>query len=128
MASGKVFGVPERDALPYAVATELFHSATIVLDDLPSMDDSDLRRGKESCHNKFGVATAELCSHYLYQRGRLLMEELDLDDRRKSRISSATSRTALRLIRGQEKDLYELERDVSLLDLFAFYKFLRVWV
>ena len=45
-----------------ACAVELFHTATLILDDLPSMDNSDYRRGKPSCHKVFGESTAILAS------------------------------------------------------------------
>ena len=49
-----------EDYLPTACAIELIHAYSLVHDDLPSMDDSDLRRGQPSCHKKFGEAQAIL--------------------------------------------------------------------
>jgi len=46
--------------LPTACAIELIHAYSLVHDDLPSMDDSDMRRGRPSCHKKFGEAQAIL--------------------------------------------------------------------
>ena len=43
-----------------AAALEMVHTASLIHDDLPSVDNSDERRGKESCHVKFGSATAIL--------------------------------------------------------------------
>ena len=51
--------VPE-DYLPTTCAIELIHAYSLVHDDLPSMDDSDMRRGQPSCHIKFGEAQAIL--------------------------------------------------------------------
>lgn len=48
------------DYLPTACAIELIHAYSLVHDDLPSMDDSDMRRGRPSCHKKFGEAQAIL--------------------------------------------------------------------
>lgn len=59
-----VCGEPER-ALPAACATELIHCFSLVHDDLPCMDDDDLRRGKPACHVKFGEATALLAGDAL---------------------------------------------------------------
>ncbi|MGB1272025.1 MAG: polyprenyl synthetase family protein, partial [Endozoicomonas sp.] len=52
-------GAPEQ-AMPAACAVELIHAYSLVHDDLPAMDDDDLRRGKPSCHKAFDEATAIL--------------------------------------------------------------------
>ncbi|HEX9781064.1 MAG TPA: polyprenyl synthetase family protein [bacterium] len=49
-----------REALPGACAVELVHAYSLVHDDLPSMDDADERRGRASCHRKYGEAVAVL--------------------------------------------------------------------
>ena len=54
-----------KKVLPAACAVELIHSYSLIQDDLPSMDNDDYRRGKLSCHKKFGEATAILCSDAL---------------------------------------------------------------
>jgi len=51
-----------------ACAIELFHTATLILDDLPSMDNSDYRRGRLSCHKVFGESTTILASIGLASR------------------------------------------------------------
>ncbi len=48
------------DALRFAVAIECIHTYSLIHDDLPCMDDDDLRRGRSTCHKKFGEATALL--------------------------------------------------------------------
>ena len=47
-------------ALPFAVALEMIHTYSLIHDDLPAMDDDDLRRGKPTCHKVFGEAMAIL--------------------------------------------------------------------
>ena len=64
MATSELFG-NTIDALPAAVAVECLHSYTLIHDDLPCMDDSDLRRGKPSCHKQFDEATAVLAGDAL---------------------------------------------------------------
>lgn len=56
----RMFGGSEEAALPYACALECIHAYSLIHDDLPCMDDDDLRRGKPSCHKKFGEAEALL--------------------------------------------------------------------
>jgi len=49
-----------EEALPFACALEMVHAYSLIHDDLPCMDDDDLRRGKPSCHKAYGEATALL--------------------------------------------------------------------
>lgn len=51
---------PQVDPLPAAVAVEALHTYSLIHDDLPCMDDSDLRRGRTTCHKQFDEATALL--------------------------------------------------------------------
>lgn len=60
MTSAHLFGVGRRSALQVAAAIELVHAYSLVHDDLPAMDDSDLRRGRPTCHKAFDEATAIL--------------------------------------------------------------------
>ncbi|WP_269523212.1 polyprenyl synthetase family protein [Coraliomargarita parva] len=53
------------DPLPAAVAIECLHTYTLIHDDLPSIDDSDLRRGRPACHTQFDEATAVLAGDAL---------------------------------------------------------------
>src|SRR6516225_3797469 len=53
------------DAMPAACAVEMVHAYSLVHDDLPSMDDDDLRRGQPTCHKKFGEALAILAGDAL---------------------------------------------------------------
>ena len=59
-ASADLFGVERSSALRAAAAVEMVHCYSLVHDDLPAMDDDDLRRGKKACHIKFDEATAIL--------------------------------------------------------------------
>jgi farnesyl diphosphate synthase len=60
LASANLFGVAQRCALQVAAAVEMVHAYSMVHDDLPAMDDSDLRRGRATCHKQFDEATAVL--------------------------------------------------------------------
>jgi farnesyl diphosphate synthase len=60
LASAQLFGVARRCALQVAVAGEMVHAYSLVHDDLPAMDNSDLRRGRPTCHKEFDEATAVL--------------------------------------------------------------------
>jgi geranylgeranyl diphosphate synthase type II len=58
-------GCEYRAALPAACAVEMIHTYSLIHDDLPAMDDDDLRRGRPSCHAAFGEATAILAGDAL---------------------------------------------------------------
>ncbi len=65
LAACEAVGGATASALPPACALELLHAYTLVHDDLPAMDDDDLRRGKPSCHKAFGEAEAILAGDAL---------------------------------------------------------------
>jgi farnesyl diphosphate synthase len=60
LASAQLFSVARRSALQAACAIEMVHAYSLVHDDLPAMDNSDLRRGRPTCHKAFDDATAVL--------------------------------------------------------------------
>lgn len=64
-ASGEALGTDERTLDIPACAVELIHAFSLIHDDLPAMDDDDLRRGKPSCHRAFSEATAILAGDAL---------------------------------------------------------------
>lgn len=61
----RMFGGTEKDAADYACAMEMVHGYSLVHDDLPCMDNDDMRRGKPSCHKKFGETVALLAGDAL---------------------------------------------------------------
>jgi len=60
LASARLFGVARHSALQVAAAIEMVHAYSLIHDDLPAMDNSDLRRGRPTCHKAFDEATAVL--------------------------------------------------------------------
>lgn len=61
----RAFGRDPMEALDFAAALEMIQSYSLIHDDLPCMDDDDMRRGKPSCHKAFGEATALLAGDAL---------------------------------------------------------------
>ncbi|MBQ3531789.1 MAG: polyprenyl synthetase family protein [Oscillospiraceae bacterium] len=61
----KMFGCDFDETMPYAVAVECIQAYSLIHDDLPCMDDDDIRRGKPSCHIAFGEANALLAGDAL---------------------------------------------------------------
>ncbi len=65
VASARLFDVPDPAALRCGAAVEMVHTYSLVHDDLPAMDDDDVRRGQPTCHVKFDDATAILAGDAL---------------------------------------------------------------
>ena len=64
-ATGCALGLPEDNLDPIAAAIEIIHAYSLIHDDLPAMDDDDLRRGRPTCHRAFDEATAILAGDAL---------------------------------------------------------------
>ncbi len=65
LAGGRLFGAPDGRSRRVGAAVEMIHSYSLIHDDLPAMDDDDLRRGRPSCHVAFDDATAILAGDAL---------------------------------------------------------------
>ena len=65
LMAAEACGCHRGAAMPAACAVEMIHTYSLIHDDLPAMDDDDMRRGRPSCHAKFGEATAILAGDAL---------------------------------------------------------------
>ena len=72
----KSFGISPDKVMPVACAIEFIHSYSLIHDDLPPIDNDDMRRGKPSCHIKFGEDIAILAGDALYSEGFNLVLKL----------------------------------------------------
>jgi geranylgeranyl diphosphate synthase type II len=66
LATAKAIGRDPHTVMPFAAAVELIHTYSLIHDDLPAMDDDDLRRGRPTCHVRFGEDVAILAGDGLY--------------------------------------------------------------
>jgi geranylgeranyl diphosphate synthase type II len=66
LATARAVGLEPAEVLPLAAALELIHTYSLIHDDLPAMDDDDLRRGRPTCHRAFGENVAILAGDGLY--------------------------------------------------------------
>jgi geranylgeranyl diphosphate synthase, type II len=66
LATARAIGLEQREVLPLAGAIELIHTYSLIHDDLPAMDDDELRRGQPTCHVMFGEDVAILAGDGLY--------------------------------------------------------------
>ncbi len=82
LATAEAIGRPPESVLPLAAAIELIHTYSLIHDDLPAMDDDDLRRGQPTCHKAFGEDVAILAGDGLYAEAfRLLLSEQEGEPR-----------------------------------------------
>ncbi len=100
-----------EQAVPAAMAIEVFHSASLVADDLPCMDNDDYRREKPSVHKKFGETTALLVSYALISAGYELIAKSsrNLNDAERGllAVQTASRNTGLRgAAGGQYLDIH----------------------
>ncbi len=76
LATARAVGREPESVMPLAAALELIHTYSLIHDDLPAMDDDDLRRGRPTCHRKFGEDVAILAGDGLYAEAfRLVLHE-----------------------------------------------------
>jgi geranylgeranyl diphosphate synthase type II len=68
-------GGTDDEVLPVACALEMLHTYSLIHDDLPAIDDDDLRRGKPTCHRKFDEATAILAGDALQTQAFMVLAE-----------------------------------------------------
>ncbi len=121
MRSAATFGAQPDTVIPAACAFEMLHAATLIHDDLPCIDDSDLRRGRSSCHVAFDEHTALLAGDALiiaaFEALASLREELSSDRVLQVIEEFAKFTGAAGLIGGEQADITGEERapDVDLL-------------
>lgn len=97
-------GQPE-DALPFAGAVELIHTYSLVHDDLPAMDDDDLRRGRPTSHKVFGEAMAILAGDALLTLAFEWMADSPLPGARRALAEIARRAGPAGMIAGQVGDM-----------------------
>ena len=73
LATASAIGREPESVLPLAAAIELIHTYSLIHDDLPAMDDDDLRRGRPTCHRAFGEDVAILAGDGLYAEAFVLL-------------------------------------------------------
>jgi geranylgeranyl diphosphate synthase type II len=113
-----LFRIEARLVLPAACAVEMAHTASLILDDLPSMDDAQLRRGRETCHRVHGEANAVLAAFALLNRAFELLAEgwaggPDPALRAALARELAGAVGTEGMIAGQARDLSATDRDVD---------------
>ncbi|MGD6827155.1 polyprenyl synthetase family protein [Bacillus pumilus] len=116
------YGKNEEDGIPVGCAVEMIHTYSLIHDDLPCMDDDDLRRGKPTNHKVYGEATAVLAGDALLTESfRLITSQLSssISADQKIRIVDelVKSAGALGMVGGQFDDMEAEQKQVSLAEL-----------
>ena len=114
---GKIFSVPYYHLVRVGAAVECIHAYSLIHDDLPCMDNDDLRRGKLSTHKKFGEATAVLAGNSLLTLAFEILSEksFKISENKKSKLINLLSNTSghLGIAGGQYLDLNFEKKRVS---------------
>ena len=108
LESGRLLRGDERMLLRLGSALELIHTYSLIHDDLPALDNDDLRRGQPTSHRAFGESTAILAGDALLTIAFQVLAQLPISDDRKTRLIaelSTASGTVGGMIGGQVADL-----------------------
>jgi geranylgeranyl pyrophosphate synthase len=120
-AAGEAVNAPLDRLDPVAVALECMHSYSLIHDDLPVMDDDDLRRGQPSNHVQYDQATAILAGDALQTLAFEVLSSPDsaLSDQQNRLISHKLARSSgqVGMVGGQILDLLATDKDLKLADL-----------
>ncbi len=125
IAAAEACGGNETSDLKAACAVELMHTYSLVHDDLPCMDDDDLRRGRPTCHKVYGEGMAVLCGDALLTESFALLAKSEPSERYTvgemiSELASAGG--SRKLIGGQVLDLEGEGRQLSKEQLLAIHE------
>lgn len=117
LATGRALGARDAQLLDTACALEMIHTYSLIHDDLPAMDDDDLRRGRPTCHVRFGEATAILAGDVLQTLAfQSIAEDENLTLEVRVHVISELARAAGTpggMIAGQAYDLAAESREVT---------------
>ena len=107
--TASLFGVDYNTALPVAISLEMLHTYSLIHDDLPAMDNDDMRRGKPTCHKAYDEATAILAGDGLLTYAFEFLNTANVPDSKKVELTLLLARSAGAfngMITGQVLDLY----------------------
>jgi geranylgeranyl diphosphate synthase, type II len=117
LAAGQTFSAQTDQLIRTACAIEMIHTYSLIHDDLPSMDDDDLRRGRATCHVKFGEGTAILAGDVLQTLAfQTIAEEERLSSELRVQLIAELARAAGTpegMVAGQALDLDAESREVT---------------
>ncbi len=118
----RVCGGSIEDAVPAALAIEMIHTFSLIHDDLPCMDDDDMRRGKPSCHKAYGEATALLAGDALTIKAFEVLASSQLEPAKVKDMVKILSECSYKMTGGQVVDISGDIEDTDLLLKMYSYK------
>lgn len=115
----RVCGGEVEKALPFALGAEMIHTYSLIHDDLPCMDDDDIRRGKPSNHKVYGYANALLAGDGLLTLAfeTVLSADIEADKKAKAGLVLAKAAGCSGMIAGQVMDLANEKRNAPIEDV-----------
>lgn len=123
MAVGRTFDAPNKNLLRSAAAVEMLHTYSLIHDDLPAMDDDDIRRGRPTCHRKFGESTAILAGDALQALAfQTIAEDANLSVDIRLELLAGLGKAAREMVAGQQMDLEAEGRETSIAELEAIHR------
>ena len=120
LEAARIFSSEMAAVLPVACALEFIHTYSLIHDDLPALDNDDLRRGKPTCHKKFGEAAAILAGDALLTLAFETLANAPIEPARRVAILSdvaASAGTVNGMVGGQVADLEAEGRAIQPADL-----------
>jgi geranylgeranyl pyrophosphate synthase len=106
IAVGRHFGAPDAALATTAAAIEMIHTYSLIHDDLPAMDDDDLRRGRATSHKKFDEATAILAGDALQALAfRIIADDSANTEHVRIGLLAGLGAATARMVAGQQMDL-----------------------
>ena len=113
-AVGKAFGAAQEELARAAAAIEMIHTYSLIHDDLPAMDDDDLRRGRATCHIKYNEATAILAGDRLQALAfQAIAEDKTLTEIIRVKLIAEIASAAARMVDGQQLDLEAEGKEIA---------------
>src|SRR3989441_12019767 len=116
LETARIFTSDVTPALRPACALEFIHTYSLIHDDLPALDNDDLRRGKPTCHKKFGEATAILAGDALLTLAFATLAEAQVEPARRVAVIrevAAAAGTVDGMVGGQVADLEAQGKDIA---------------
>lgn len=115
IAAGRTFGAEDEALIRTAAAVEMIHTYSLIHDDLPAMDDDDLRRGRETCHRKFDESTAILAGDALQALAfQTIADDVHLAADTRLKLVAGLGGAAAEMVAGQQLDLEAEGRELSI--------------
>jgi geranylgeranyl pyrophosphate synthase len=122
---GIEYGLNESDILPLLKSLEYMHTASLIFDDLPSQDNASIRRGRNTVHQEYNTAIAELTGLFLTQKAIEEQASLEsFDSKTVLHLIQYTTKVTENMCKGQAMDLDSKGKQLTLeqLNTMCFYK------